>query len=197
LNDLRTEEILAALADVGAARVVDLGCGEGRLLERLLADGRYTSILGMDVSTRVLERAAARLHLDSMAPRMKDRIALIQGSLTYRDRRLEGWDAAVASEVIEHLDPDRLAAFAQTIFGQARPAAVILSTPNADYNVFFPSLPAGKFRHPDHRFEWTRAEFIAWTSGICATYGYAATFRTVGSEDPALGAPTQMAVFVR
>jgi len=197
LNDLRTEALLVALSDVGAARVVDLGCGEGRLLERLLADGRYTSLLGMDVSMRVLERAAARLHLDQMAPRMRERISLVQGSLTYRDRRLEGWDAAVASEVIEHLDPDRLDAFARTIFGHARPAAVILSTPNAEYNALFPSLPAGKFRHPDHRFEWSRAEFADWAASVCETYGYSVTFRSVGAEDPNLGAPTQMAVFVR
>jgi 3' terminal RNA ribose 2'-O-methyltransferase Hen1 len=197
LNDRRTEALLVALADVRAARVMDLGCGEGRLLERLLADGRYTSILGMDVSMRVLERAAIRLHMDSMAPRMKERISLIQGSLTYRDRRLEGWDAAVASEVIEHLDADRLDAFARTIFGDARPAAVILSTPNAEYNALFPSLPAGKFRHPDHRFEWTRSEFQTWASLVCTTYGYSVTFRPVGDEDPTLGAPTQIAVFVR
>jgi 3' terminal RNA ribose 2'-O-methyltransferase Hen1 len=197
LNDLRTEALLAVLVDVGALRVVDLGCGEGRLLERLLADGRYTSILGMDVSMRVLERAAVRLRIDQMAPRMKDRIALVQGSLTYRDRRLEGWDAAVASEVIEHLDPDRLDAFARTIFGHARPGAVILTTPNAEYNALFPSLPAGKFRHPDHRFEWSRAELTDWASSVCAAYGYSVTFRSVGSEDPDFGAPTQMAVFIR
>jgi 3' terminal RNA ribose 2'-O-methyltransferase Hen1 len=167
------------------------------LLERLLADARYISLLGFDVSTRVLERAAARLHLDSMAPRMRERIALVQGSLTYSDHRLEGWDAAVASEVIEHLDPDRLGAFARTIFGHARPSAVIVSTPNAEYNELFPSLAAGELRHPDHRFEWSRAEFANWASSVCAKYGYSVTFRQIGDEDPTLGAPTQMAVFVR
>jgi 3' terminal RNA ribose 2'-O-methyltransferase Hen1 len=197
LNERRIDAVLEALVEVGAARVADLGCGEGRLLERLLSDGRYTSILGMDVSMRALERAATRLHIDSMAPRMRERISLVQGALTYRDRRLEGWDAAVASEVIEHLDVDRLDAFARTIFGDARPGAVIVSTPNAEYNALFTSLPGGQFRHPDHRFEWSRGEFEDWASTICSTYGYTVSFRPVGDESAELGAPTQMAVFVQ
>jgi 3' terminal RNA ribose 2'-O-methyltransferase Hen1 len=197
LNERRTTAILEVLADVGAARVVDLGCGEGRLIEQMLTDGRFTSILGMDVSMRVLERAASRLHLDSMAPKMRERIELIQGSLTYRDRRLEGRDAAVASEVIEHLETDRLDAFARAIFGEATPGVVILTTPNAEYNAVFTSLDAGAFRHPDHRFEWTREEFISWSSSVCSAYGYSVTFRPIGDEHLDFGAPTQMAVFTR
>jgi 3' terminal RNA ribose 2'-O-methyltransferase Hen1 len=141
----------------------------------------------MDVSMRVLERAASRLHLDSMAPKMRERIELLQGSLTYRDHRLQGWDAAVASEVIEHLDPDRLGAFARTIFGDARPAAVVLTTPNSEYNSLFPSLTAGAFRHPDHRFEWTREQLATWSSSICDAYGYSVAFHAVGDEDPTRG----------
>jgi len=197
LSERRSTAILGVLAELGAMRVVDLGCGEGRLLGQMLTDGRFSSVLGMDVSMRVLERAASRLHLDSMAPKMRERIELVQGSLTYRDRRLEGWDAAVASEVIEHLDADRLGAFARTIFADARPAAVVLTTPNAEYNSLFPSLAAGAFRHPDHRFEWTREQLAAWSSSICDAYGYSVAFRAVGDEDPSLGAPSQMAVFTR
>jgi 3' terminal RNA ribose 2'-O-methyltransferase Hen1 len=197
LNERRTAAILEVLAELGAARVVDLGCGEGQLLEQLLTDGRFSSILGMDVSMRVLERAASRLHLDSMAPKMRERIELIQGSLTYRDRRLEGRDAAVASEVIEHLDSGRLGVFARTIFDEARPAAVVITTPNSEYNSMFPSLAAGAFRHPDHRFEWSRQEFAAWSSSISAAYDYSVSFRAVGDEDRILGSPTQMAVFTR
>lgn len=197
LKEQRTEAVLQALAEVVATRVADLGCGEGHLLERLLADSQYTSILGMDVSVRALERASKRLHVESMAPRMRARVDLIQGSLTYRDRRLEGWDAAVASEVVEHLDPDRLDSFARTIFGDARPGAVVITTPNAEYNSLFPSLSAGEFRHPDHRFEWSRGQFEYWASTIGSKYGYKVSFRPIGAEDDELGAPTQMAVFIR
>jgi 3' terminal RNA ribose 2'-O-methyltransferase Hen1 len=197
LNEQRTAAILEVLAELGAARVVDLGCGEGRLLEQMLTNGRFSSILGVDVSMHVLERAASRLHLDSMAPKMRERIELVQGSLTYRDRRLEDWDAAVASEVIEHLDTGRLGAFARTIFDEARPGVVIITTPNSEYNSLFPSLAAGAYRHPDHRFEWSREEFAAWSSSICDVYDYSVSFRAIGDEDPGLGSPTQMAVFTR
>jgi 3' terminal RNA ribose 2'-O-methyltransferase Hen1 len=197
LNQRRMAAVHDALRDLGANRVVDLGCGEGRLLETLVGDGRFTSILGLDVSLRTLERAARRLHMESMAPRQKERVQLIHGSLTYRDERLVGWDAATSIEVIEHLDPYRLDSFAQCVFGKARPTAVVVTTPNAEYNQLFPFLPAGAFRHPDHRFEWSRGQFHQWSAAIGERFGYAVAFRPVGDEHPELGPPTQMAVFRR
>jgi hypothetical protein len=100
-------------------------------------------------------------------------------------------------EVIEHLDEDRLPALEKVVFGAARPATVIVSTPNADYNALFPNLKAGAMRHPDHRFEWSRAAFAAWTDRVCAAFGYTAEISGVGKLDEALGAPTQMAIFRR
>jgi 3' terminal RNA ribose 2'-O-methyltransferase Hen1 len=197
LNEQRMRAVHDALGELGAARVADLGCGEGRLLELLITDGRFTSILGLDVSVRVLERAARRLHFDSMAPRQRERVQLLHGSLTYRDDRLQGFDAATAIEVIEHLDPYRLDAFAQCVFSHAQPASVIVTTPNAEYNARFPSLPAGSFRHRDHRFEWTRDQFGDWVGGISQRFGYSVAFRPVGDTDSELGPPTQMAVFTR
>lgn len=197
LNQQRIQEVITALHDVGASRVADLGCGEGRLLDALLTDGRFASLLGLDVSVRALERAAKRLHFESMAPRQRERVQLVHGSLTYRDDRIAGWDAATAVEVIEHLDPYRLDAFASSVFGHAQPTSVVVTTPNVEYNVLFPSLPAGRVRHPDHRFEWTRSEFAAWAEGITSRFGYSVAFRPVGDEDPLRGAPTQMAVFSR
>src|SRR5690606_25739396 len=155
----RIDAILAALADASAKVVADLGCGEGKLLVRLVRDRRFARVIGLDASTRALERAAERLKLD-FAP--NDRIRLLHGALTYRDDRWKDADAAVLAEVIEHLDLDRLPALANAVFGAAQPKTVIVTTPNAEHNVLFPNLPAGKFRHPDHRFEWTRAEFRAW-----------------------------------
>ncbi len=197
LNQRRMAAVHEALKDLGASRVVDLGCGEGRLLETLVGDGRFTSILGLDVSVRALERAARRLHTQSMAPRQKERVQLVHGSLTYRDERLHGWDAATSIEVIEHLDPYRLDTFGQCVFGHARPTAAVVTTPNAEYNALFPSLAAGAFRHPDHRFEWSRDQFHRWAEDICERFGYALTYRPVGDEHPEHGPPTQMAVYTR
>lgn len=187
----------AALKESGARRVLDLGCGEGRLLRELLPDGQFAEIVGLDVSVRALERARDRLHLDDAAPKLRERVRLLHGSLLYRDARLAGFDAAAAVEVVEHLDPPRLAAFEQAVFADARPGTVVVTTPNADYNVLFETLPFGRFRHGDHRFEWTRAEFEAWAEGVAARHGYAAAFRTVGPVDADHGSPTQMAVFTR
>jgi hypothetical protein len=100
-------------------------------------------------------------------------------------------------EVIEHLDPPRLAAFERAVFEFARPESVVLTTPNAEYNVKWPKLPAGRFRHKDHRFEWTRQEFAAWTRGIADRFGYNVDVRPVGEADPLVGPPSQMGVFSR
>jgi len=197
LNAQRLGAVVAALKASGARRVVDLGCGGGRLLGALLADRHFEEIVGLDVSHRALEVAADRLRLDRLPPRQRERLRLLQGSLNYRDRRLEGYDAAAAVEVIEHLDAPRLAAFARVIFEFARPGAVILTTPNAEYNVKFENLPAGQFRHRDHRFEWTRAEFEAWAGEVAGRFGYAVRFLPIGPEDAAVGAPTQMGIFTR
>ncbi len=197
LNEQRLSAVLAALKATGAKRVLDLGCGEGKLLRLLLADKNFEEFVGMDVSYRVLEVAQERLHLDRLPARQRERIHLIQGSLTYRDRRLAGFDAATVVEVMEHLDAARLAAFERVLFEFARPANIIMTTPNAEYNVKFETLPAGKFRHKDHRFEWSRADFQMWANNVAERFGYAVRFLPVGAEDMEVGAPTQMGVFRR
>jgi 3' terminal RNA ribose 2'-O-methyltransferase Hen1 len=197
LRDLRVAAVTAALTAAGARRVLDLGCGDGRLIAALLPSGQFTEIVGVDASATALERAARRLRVDEMAPRQRDRVRLIQGALTYRDRRLAGYDAAVLMEVIEHVDPDRLSALEQAVFGEAAPATVIVTTPNAEYNAHYPALAAGALRHPDHRFEWERAQFRAWAEGVAARHGYTVAFEPVGEDDPRAGPPTQMAVLSR
>lgn len=197
LHEQRMGTVLSVLRGLGAKRVVDLGCGEGKLLRYLLADSQFESILGMDVSWRSLEIAKDRLNLDRLPEKQKGRIGLIQGSLMYRDQRIAGFDAATVVEVIEHLDTPRLAAFERVLFAFARPAHAVVTTPNAEYNSVFETLPAGQFRHRDHRFEWTRAEFEAWARRIADTHGYAVRFQQIGPEDSERGAPTQMAVFSR
>lgn len=195
LNEQRLNAVVAALRGANAKRVVDLGCGEGKLLRVLLEDRTFEQIAGVDVSHRALEMAHDRLHLDRLPDRQRQRITLMQGSLMYRDKRLAGFDAAAVVEVVEHLDEPRLAAFERVLFEFAQPATVVLTTPNVEYNALFVDLPAGKFRHKDHRFEWTRGEFLAWAQTIAEKYDYAVRFLPVGPEDPVAGAPTQMAIF--
>jgi 3' terminal RNA ribose 2'-O-methyltransferase Hen1 len=197
LNEQRLNAVLAVLKGSGASRVLDLGCGEGKLLRMLLGEKQFSEIVGMDVSYRTLETAKDRLHLDRMPPKQLERIRLIHGSLMYRDSRLTGYDAAAVVEVIEHLDAPRLAAFERVVFEFARPATIVLTTPNAEYNVTWPTLPAGQFRHKDHRFEWTRAQFESWAGRVAAASGYSVRFAPVGPVDVQLGSPTQMAVFTR
>lgn len=195
LNERRMAAVEDVLLHSGAGSVLDVGCGEGRLLGRLLEQRQFRSILGIDVSAVSLERAAERLKLDRLAPMQRARIDLQQGSLTYRDARMEGFDAACAIEVIEHIDASRLGAFERTLFEFAKPQMVVVTTPNAEYNVRFPSLAAGAMRHRDHRFEWTRAEFQQWAQGVCERHGYTVEFAPIGDVDPELGPPTQMGVF--
>lgn len=195
LHEQRLNSVIAVLKGSRARRVLDLGCGEGRLLQALLADHAFQEIVGLDVSHRSLERARERLRLDRLPPRQAERITLIHGSLTYRDKRLAGFDAAAIVEVIEHLDPPRMRALERVLFEYAHPATVVVTTPNAEYNALFASLPAGTFRHRDHRFEWTRAEFEGWAAGLAERHGYVVRFQPIGPVDPARGAPTQMAIF--
>jgi 3' terminal RNA ribose 2'-O-methyltransferase Hen1 len=191
----RREAITAALKASGAARVLDLGCGQGQLVQGLLKDPAFTEIVGVDVSMRALTIASRRLKLDRMGERQAARVKLFQGSLAYTDHRIKGYDAAVLSEVIEHLDLPRLPALEYAVFGSARPRTVLVTTPNVEYNVRWESLPAGHVRHGDHRFEWTRAQFRAWAQAVAERHGYGAEFVPVGPDDPEVGPPTQMAVF--
>ncbi len=197
LSVQRREAILAVLQETGARRVGDLGCGAGALTRDLLADKRIEHVTAVDVSARALQLAARQLKLDQMPAVRRARLTIFQTSLTYRDDRLAGLDAAVLMEVIEHLDPERIPALERVVFGQATPATVVVTTPNAEYNPHFATLPPAAFRHGDHRFEWTRAQFRAWAGQVAEQYGYRARFLPVGPEDPRDGPPTQLAVFER
>ena len=194
LRDQRLGTVESVLKASGAKRVLDLGCGPGALLQRLVRGG-YDEVVGVDVSARALETAERRLEIDRMPDAQRAKIKLLQSPLTYRDRRLAGYDAAALVEVVEHFDPPRLRAAEDNVFGSARPGTVVVTTPNAEYNVRWESLPADRFRHPDHRFEWTRAQFSAWATGVGERHGYSVRFLGIGPEDPEVGPPTQAAVF--
>lgn len=195
LNTRRLAAVVEALKRAGASSVIDLGCGEGNLLQLLLKEKRFTRLAGVDVSIPVLGRAARRLDLDGTPEMRNSRLALFQGSLIYRDDRFAGYDAATVVEVIEHLDRNRLAVFEQVLFGTARPPVVILTTPNAEYNALYETLAPRRLRHPDHRFEWTRQEFTEWADDVAKRHGYTVAYHDIGDMDEDLGAPTQMGVF--
>jgi len=195
LHEQRLQTVMAVVKESGAKRVLDLGCGEGRLLRLLMQERAVEEIVGVDVSYRALEKARERLRLERLPERQRERVKLVHGALTYRDKRLEGYDAAAVVEVIEHLDQARLAAFERVLFECARPGMVVVTTPNSEYNVKFETLVAGKFRHKDHRFEWTRQEFEVWGKRVAEQWGYAVRFAPLGPEDEVVGAPSQMAVF--
>lgn len=197
LNDLRMDAVVQAIRATGGTTIADLGCGEGKLLFRLVRERWVHKLFGLDPAVRELEWAAKRLKLNEFGGPPEGRVTLLHGSLTYRDSRWAEADVAVLVEVIEHLDEDRLPLVERIVFGETAPKSVIVTTPNTDYNALFANLAPGAFRHPDHRFEWSRAQFEAWAAKIGETYGYAAAFSGIGAEDPVLGAPTQMAVFTR
>lgn len=197
LNEQRLGAVLAVLRASEARRVLDLGCGAGSLLRELRRDKQFEEIVGLDVCIRTLEAAQRRLKVDRLPTMHANRLKLIHGSFMYRDRRLEGFDAAAVVEVVEHLDPPRLTAFERVLFEFARPRTVVLTTPNREYNVMWETLPAGQFRHPDHRFEWTRQEFQSWAEAIAGRFGYTVRFLPVGPEHAEYGSPTQMGVFQR
>jgi 3' terminal RNA ribose 2'-O-methyltransferase Hen1 len=195
LNDQRLEAVRDQVRASGAKTVLDLGCGDGKLLKMLLKGNAFEKVAGMDVSIRSLEMAHRRLRVDELPDRIRRRLSLFHGSLMYRDKRFEGYDAAVVMEVVEHMDPPRLAAFERVLFGHARPRTIVITTPNREYNAVWESLPKGALRHRDHRFEWSRKEFQAWSVGIAEQYGYHVTIHPIGTESPEFGAPTQMGVF--
>jgi len=196
LHETRLQQVCEELLSTPVKSVVDLGCGEGKLLKLLLPHQQLTHITGMDVASQRLEIAYRRLKIDRLPDNQRKRIRLIQGSLTYRDRRIEGFEAAALVEVIEHLDPDRLKALEKCVFAYARPAKVVVTTPNKEWNVTF-TEDATQMRHTDHRFEWTRAEFQQWCEMVGNAYGYTYVIKPLGDEVEEIGAPTQMAVFTR
>lgn len=197
LHDTRHDALIAIVRSSGAESVLDLGCGDGKLLSKLTKVAGVKKITGVDVSIYSLERAAKRLRLNELAPKARERLTLYHGSLVYRDDRLNGYDLACVVEVIEHLDPERLKAFERVVFEFAKPRQVIITTPNQEYNVLYEGMVEGQSRHADHRFEWTRAEFQLWANGVASSHGYSVEFHGVGEEDAERGCSSQMGIFRR
>ena len=195
LNTRRLEAVKNAVLESGAASVIDLGCGEGNLTALLLEEKQIKRVGAADVSISVIDNAKRRLRYERMPPYKKDKLTLMQASLTYKDPRFSGYDAACVVEVIEHIDPQRIPAFERVLCEFAAPATVVVTTPNKEYNAHYQWLSAGNLRHDDHRFEWSRNEFRQWTEHVCKTFGYTVERNEIGDADEEFGAPTQMGVF--
>ncbi|KAI9637196.1 uncharacterized protein MKK02DRAFT_23746 [Dioszegia hungarica] len=123
------------------------------------------------------------------------------GGIESYNQHLEGYEAMVALEVIEHLDPLVLSRFGVVCLGTYRPRLLLISTPNFDFNAKFPRHddhgdgennfarkgfidPTGRtervFRHSDHKLEMTSAEFASWANSAAQDWGYEVELSGVG-----------------
>lgn len=193
LHEERLAAVVYHLLDSGASSVLDLGCGPGELLLRLVQQPQFTRIIGIDINEYVLSEA--RLVLGLGLPDYTDRVQVRYGSFEAAEQEFKGFEAAALVETIEHVDPRRLSRVESAVFGAMRPATVLVTTPNQEYNILHGMAP-GRLRHPDHRFEWNRAKFRQWAQGVAARNGYNVRFIDIGAFDPLRGSSTQMARFI-
>ena len=195
LNQTRLTAVLDEVLNSGAKSVIDMGCGEGNLTRLLIREKQLQKVSATDVSFNVLERAKEKLKIDRLHETVQEKLTLFQSSLTYRDKRFEGFDCACVVEVIEHMDVPRLEAFSRVLFGLSKPKTVVLTTPNIEYNINYENMRENSLRHGDHRFEWNREQFTTWANDICEKYSYKVTIKEIGENDEKNGTPTQMGVF--
>lgn len=190
LNTLRMDYVAELLKDHQVRTVGDLGCGEGKLIERLLQNSDITEIRAFEVSIDELEKAQQRI----AELKQLERVKFFNSSVLYLDHRTKDLDAVVLVEVIEHLEEVRLPVLAANVFKYMEPSMVVITTPNFEFNQRFETKG---FRHPDHRFEWTREEFKSWCEVQAQKYGYTFKIDFIGEVDSALGGPTQVGVFIK
>jgi len=195
LNDIRLDSVFNELVQNKIYSVIDIGCGEGKLIQKLIKSSQFNKIAGMDVSYKELLKAKARMFFDEMAPRQKSRIDLFHGSIVYKDERLRIYQAATVIEVIEHLDEEKLHIFEKVLFEYTNPEFIIITTPNIEFNETYKKINKQDLRHHDHRFEWTREEFQSWSEKLAKKYNYNIEFKNVGESIKDIGSPTQMGIF--
>lgn len=192
LHEQRLETVRRIVRESGASSVLDLGCGDGDLLVRLVSEPRIERIVGVDLCSASLDRLRTRLN--ALKEKATARVDLVLGSMTQGRSGLTGFDCAILVETIEHIAPDRLSSLERAVFACMCPAVVIVTTPNAEFNPLL-GVPSGRFRHPDHRFEWDRAKFQCWARGVGLRNGYDVDCQDIAGQHPAYGGASQMAVF--
>jgi small RNA 2'-O-methyltransferase len=191
LHDERLDAVAEQLLDGGTDLLLDLGCGSGALIERLLLETGVRRVIGVDNSPLALY--AARRRLDT--PQNRGRWTLREASITDAQSDLSAIDAVALVETIEHLNPSHLSRLERAVFA-LRSTLVVITTPNREYNHLY-GLRPGEYRHPHHRFEWDRRRFEGWATGVAARNGYHVQFEGIGPAHAWHGTPTQMAVFRR
>ncbi|XP_013405199.1 small RNA 2'-O-methyltransferase-like [Lingula anatina] len=183
-------------------KVLDIGCAECKFLRHLKNSvPSLESIAGLDIDRALLEQ-----NRYIMKPCLRDYVhkrptplktSLFCGSIGAYDSRLLEFEAMILIEVIEHLESDTLERSTEVIFNQVKPALVVMTTPNAEFNVLFPDFSG--MRHWDHKFEWTRQEFNSWCLNLARLHGYTVEFGGVGEppEGTDVGFCSQLAIFER
>ena len=187
----RLQAVQKVVRETGSVRVVDLGCGAGDLFVQFASDPSLTELVGIDICRTSLDRLRHRLAAsDPVVPL----IDLREGSMTDPIPDVAGFDCAVLVETIEHLAPAHLSKLERSLFRMMRPKTVVITTPNAEFNALL-GVPPHRMRHPEHRFEWTRAEFQRWSARVAMAAGYHVIFHDIAGHHPDLGGASQMAVF--
>ncbi|MFJ7684675.1 3' terminal RNA ribose 2'-O-methyltransferase Hen1 [Peribacillus butanolivorans] len=194
LNDLRYEKIVDTVSQMNPRSIVDFGSGEGKLSVRLGFVEGVKEILAVEPSQTAAIKALGRFE----KVKNKEKFVVpetLWGSLFYYDERLKNKDVIILCEVIEHIDEYRLPKVLDTILHDYQPNALIITTPNHEYNEVYDMEDV--LRHNDHRFEWTRAEFRQWCTERNHRDIYSLKFEGIGEEHDTYGYPTQMVVFER
>jgi 2-polyprenyl-3-methyl-5-hydroxy-6-metoxy-1,4-benzoquinol methylase/predicted nucleotidyltransferase len=179
---------------LGAGRVLDIGCGEGEFEATFVRRWPHadTRIHGIDPDSGAIAAAHERLNRE-LEEHMRRRVHIEIASLAEAESLWSDHDAISAIEVIEHLDASALDNFAELVFARLRPAFVVLTTPNAEFNVLFPTMPGTTImRRPEHRFERTREQMRQWLRDTACASGYRVALRGVGESHPECGSPTQL-----
>lgn len=194
LHEERLDAVMDHVVSAETKVVLDLGCGSGALLERLVLEPQLRRIVGVDSSSLALAAADARLTASDGS--RDERLSLRQGSVTSVHDDLRGVDVVALVETFEHLRPSHISRLERAVFTDVRPHRVAITTPNREYNPIY-GLERDEYRHPHHRFEWDRCKFERWASGVARRNGYDVAFEGIGPGHAWLGRPTQMAVFRR
>ncbi|XP_076258447.1 hen1 methyltransferase isoform X2 [Rhynchophorus ferrugineus] len=183
-------------------KLVDFGCAEFGLFI-FLKDLNLNEIMFVDINENLLDENICRVQ-PLLGDHLKRRyspleVTVFKGSVSDPDYRLHKTDVVTAIELIEHLYPDTLDAFCYNIFSYIQAKLIIITTPNADFNVVFKKV--NMFRHPDHKFEWTRNQFKDWCQNITERFqDYRVEINGIGEyfeETKMFGCCSQMALFIR
>lgn len=191
MHEQRLEAVRSVVMAGDAQSVLDLGCGDGDLFVQLATEPAIVRLVGIDICAASLERLKGRL---GKQPVKAGAIELRRASMTEGDPVLAGFDCAVLLETIEHIDPSHLSQLERAVFGQMQPRRVVITTPNAEFNPLL-GVPRHRFRHPDHRFEWSRVRFRTWGRRVAGAWGYDVRFSDIAGCHPDFGGASQMAVF--